>query len=273
MHGTLRTTLLTGAIATFLGAGSLCAAPPAPLINPVGTQQGPAGDAQADQILQQLDQIGHNLHEFSAKLKLTETDNALGDVKVRSGNVYFQRKPDGSARIHVVFDLRIDEERKRAYRERVEYLLDGPWLIDRNYVTSNEVKRQVLKPGQKMDLFKLGEGPFPLPIGQDPKEVHKEFDVKSVAPAKTDPPHTAHLQLVPHPGTSLARKFESIDVWVDQKTHMPVRVDTAEKQTTRSTELKDIVVNPPGGLPESDFKLPDIDPQKWNRSVESLPQE
>ena len=54
-----------------------------------------------------------------------------------------------------------------------------------------------------------------------------------------------------------------------------MRVDTVEKQTqtTRSNELKDITVNPPGGLPESDFELQNIDTQKWNRSVESLPQE
>jgi outer membrane lipoprotein-sorting protein len=246
----------------------------APLINPVGAAADKgASNGGIDGVLQQLEGAGKNLKDFSAKLKLTETDNALGTSTVRVGNVWFKKNADGSARIHVLFNMRIDPETHRGYpNDKVEYLLDGPTLIDRNYQTKNEVKRQVLKPGQKMDLFKLGEGPFPLPIGQDPKDVHQQFDVKQIAPDKDDPANTIHLELTPKPGTELARKFHSLDVWVDSQSHMPVRVDTtdAKQQTTRSTELKDIVVNPPGGLPDADFKLPNIDNENWNRHVESL---
>ena len=262
--------LASGIVSLLIAAGTLQAEPAPPLINPVG--QPAANDGSIDAVLGELNGVGKKLQQFSAKLKLTETDQGLGTSTVRTGNVYFQKTPDGGARIHVLFDQRIEEERKLAYKEKVEYLLDGPWLIDRNYKTRNEVKRQVLKPGQKMDLFKLGEGPFPLPIGQDPQDVHKVFDVKKIAPAKDDPANTVHLELTPKPDTDLARKFHSLDVWVDAKTHMPVRVDTLDpkQQTGRSTELNGIVVNPPGGLPDSDFQLPNIDDEKWNRHVESL---
>ena len=231
----------------------------------------PIDDPSIDPILQQLDQVGRSLKEFSAKIKLTETDNLGGDT-IRDGTAYFQKKPDGGARIHVIFNREIDPQAKLARMNKIEYLLDGPWLIDRNYRTKQEVKREVLKPGQKLNLFKLGEGPFPLPIGQRPADVHKAFEVRKVPPANDDPAHTTHLELIPRPGTDLARKFHSIDVWVDEKSHMPARVDTVDtkQQMTRSTELKDIVVNPPGGLPEGDFQLPNIDDQKWSRTVESL---
>ena len=230
-------------------------------------------DPAIDPILQQLDAVGKDLKNFSAKITLTETDNGVGTSTVRIGNVWFEKKPDGSARIHVLFNMRIDPATNRGYpNDKVEYLLDGPWLIDRNYQTKNEVKRQVLKPGQKMDLFKLGQGPFPLPIGQDPKDVHEQFDAKKLPPDKDDPANSTHLQLIPKPNSDLARQFHSLDVWVDKKTHMPTRVDTTDvkQQTTRSTELKDINVNPPGGLPDSDFQLTNIDNDKWNRHVESL---
>jgi outer membrane lipoprotein-sorting protein len=251
------------------------AEPAAPLINPVGPAQANPGTANAgvDAVLGQLSDVGKHLKDFSAKLKLTETDNTLGTETVRVGNVWFQKKPDGSARIHVLFNMRIDPATKTGYpKDKVEYLLDGPWLIDRNYQTQNEVKRQVLKTGQKMDLFKLGEGPFPLPIGQDPKDVHDLFDVKQIATAKDDPANPVHLELIPKPKTDLARKFHSLDVWVDPKTHMPARVDTTDvkQQTTRSTELNDIIVNPAGGLPDSNFQLINIDKENWNRHVESL---
>ena len=244
----------------------------APLINPIGANA-PA-DPAIDPILQQLDTVGKNLKDFTAKLTLTETDNGLGTSTIRVGTVWFEKKPDGSARIHVLFNMRIDPANNRGFpKDKVEYLLDGPWLIDRNYQTKNEVKRQVLKPGQKMDLFKLGDGAFPLPIGQNPQDVHQQFDVKKLPQAKDDPANSTHLSLAPKPKTDLARQFHSLDVWVDNKTHMPVRVDTTDvkQQTTRSTELKDTSINPAGGLPDSDFQLPNIDKEKdWNRHVESL---
>jgi outer membrane lipoprotein-sorting protein len=239
-----------------------------PLINPVGPN---AADPSIDPVLQQLNTVGKNLKEFTAKVTLTETDNTLGTSSQRVGNVWFAKKPDGSARIHVLFNMRIDPVAQRGYpNDKVEYLLDGPWLIDRNYQTKNEVKRQILKPGQKMDLFKLGQGPFPLPIGQDPKDVRDQFDVKKIPTDKDDPANTTHLLLIPKPDTDLAKQFHSLDVWVDNNSHMSVRVDTTDvkQQTTRSTELKDLSVNPAGGLPDSDFQLPNIDNDHWNRHVE-----
>jgi outer membrane lipoprotein-sorting protein len=229
-----------------------------------------AAEANVDQVLQQLDEVGKNLKEFSAKVKLTETDD-LGANLVHDGSVYFQRKSATDARIHVVFDKRTSNN--RIYNEKTEYLLDGRWLTDRNYRSHNEVKREVLQPGQKMNLYKLGEGPFPLPIGQSPADVHRESDVRLVPSAKDDPKNTVHVRLTPKPQTELARRFKTIDVWVDQGSHMPVRVDTDDKHGQRATtELTDIVLNPPAGLKEADFTLPAIDKAQWNSSVESLKQ-
>ena len=128
------------------------------------------------------------------------------------------------------------------------------------------VRQQVLKPGEKLDLLKLGEGPFPLPIGQKKEAVHEQFDVKKIAPSKDDPKDvaTVHVQLAPKPGTQFERKFETIDVWVDAKTHMPARIDTAQGETVRSTLLTNFKVNPEPPLRDADFTLPAIDKAKWD---------
>jgi hypothetical protein len=231
-----------------------------------------AADPNVDQVLEQLDQVGQQLKEFSAKVRLNETDS-LGSSVVHLGNVYFQRKPDGSARIHVVFDKRVSNGRKSD--EKTEYLLDGPVLTDRNYRSRNETIRDIaLKPGQKINLFKLGEGPFPLPIGQSPADVHRESDVLLIPAAKDDPKNTSHIRLTPKSRSDLGRRFKTVDVWVDQKTHMPVRVDTVDTKETQwaSTELTDIVFNPPGGLKDGDFQLPPIDRARWSSHVEQLKQ-
>ena len=234
---------------------------------PAAAQAVPA----VDPVLQQLDQVGKNLKEFTARVRLTESDT-LGKDIVHAGTIYYQKKADGNVRLHVVFDQRISNGVRSS--ERKEYLLDGPVLIDRTYRSKNETKTNVVKPGEKLDLFKLGKGPFPLPIGQDPAEVHRSFDVKAVAAAKDDPPgHPPHLQLTPKPGTDLARNFHTLDVFVDPKTNMPLRVDTVDTKQTRfnTTELQDVVLNPAAGLKDSDFQMPNIDGQPgWTRTVNEL---
>src|SRR6185295_13773023 len=96
----------------------------------------------------------------------------------------------------------------------------------RNYKKTTQVTRTVLQPGEKMNLLKLGEGPFPLPIGQKKEDVYRLFDVKQIAPNPKDPPDSIHLQLKPKPGTAFARRFGMIDVWVDRKTHFPAKIRT-----------------------------------------------
>jgi hypothetical protein len=141
--------------------------------------------------------------------------------------VLYQLVADGSARIRVTFDKK--QADGKISEEKVEYLLSGPDLIDRNYRTRTQTIHRVLKPGEKLDLFKLGEGPFPLPLGQSKQDVHLNFDVSKLPPASDDPKDSIHLKLAPKPGTRLARKFKSIDVWVDIKQNMPARIETLDR--------------------------------------------
>jgi hypothetical protein len=179
-----------------------------------------------------------------------------------------QRLPGGDARLRVVFNTKTVNDAKPV-NDKQEYALAGGWLVDRNYPDRKEVRRQVLRPGEKMDLLKLGEGPFPLPLGQDPAEVQRMFTVKKMPPKPTDPPGTIHAQLVPKPGTQFETKFASIDVWVDAASRFPVRIVTSDPNgtTVRTTELKEIKVN--AGLGDADFALPQIDEKSW--SMQSAP--
>lgn len=237
-------------------------APEAQHSNPI-----PAADAAVDDLLDALDRRGQDLKAFDAQVKLVEKDETTELSYERTGKVWFQKKLDGDARIRVLFDAKLDGKLKRD--EKIEYLLDKGWLADRDYQKRIEVRRQILRPGEKINLLKLGEGPFPLPIGQKKEEVKKQFDVKLVKPSKEDPKELAgmpHLLLKPVKGTQFARKFSALDVWVDMKTNMPRRIDTLDvkETTTRSTELTDVKVNPEPPLGDADFTLPKIDQSNWN---------
>ena len=230
-----------------------------------------ASAADVASTLKALQDLGPKLHDFSADIRNTTESDGLGNDVTHAGKVYFQRTADGTTRVHVIFDQRISGNRIQR-NEKTEYLLDGPKLIDRNYRSKTQTTSDILQPGQKMDLFKIGQGPFPLPIGQDPAAVTKEFDVKLIAPDKDDPAKSTHLKLTPKPDTRLEKKFNAIDIWVDDASHMPVRVDTQDKRNgVASTELSKIALNPPSGLKDSDFKLPDID-NTWNLNIQNYQQ-
>lgn len=271
--------ILAAAGAMLLTAGWAAGQAATPIINPTAPAaappagQAPAAaaaalpaDATVDQVLDALDQRGQTLRGFTAKVRLTETDEDLQQSSTRSGRAWYQKKgaAGDDARIRVLFETRYVEKTKSEQEEKIEYMLDGGWLTDRDYHKRIEVRRQVLRPGEKINLLKLGEGPFPLPIGQKKEEVKKLFAVTRVKPAKDDPAGTIHLVLTPVKGSQFAKKFKSIDVWVDAKTQFPVRIDTLDpkEKIGRSTELTDVKVNPE--MSDQDFTLTRIPPDQWN---------
>jgi outer membrane lipoprotein-sorting protein len=243
------------------------------LLAPLTTAEVPIlkPDSDLDTILDALDARGRDLKDFTADVAIHSTDARTGEDSAQIGKVTFQDKGDGASRIRVSFDTKETEAangQKTTQKQRLDYVLDGGWLTDRDYQKKLEVKRQVLKPGQKMNLLKLGEGPFPMPIGQSREDVKKLFTATKVPPAKDDPADTAHVKLVPFPNTQFARRFKQIDVYVDTKTNMPRRIDTIERSgnQTKSTDLTNVKIN--AGVKDEDFALENIDNAGWNRREE-----
>jgi len=133
-------------------------------------------------------------------------------------------------------------------------------LDDRDYTKNHETIDHVLRPGQKLNLFKLGDGPFPLPLGQDKADVLKQFDAVKIAPTSDDPAQTVHLQLTPKAGSQFASRYKTIDIWVDMITGMPRRIQTDDinQTTTQTTDLTNVKIN--GGVTDKDFILPPMPP-------------
>jgi outer membrane lipoprotein-sorting protein len=223
-----------------------------------------------DQILDALDARGQNLADFSASVKLADENDATGDATISSGKLLFQRTPDGDTRIRIAFDKKQLDE--KVFDQNHTYTLDAGWLTERDYDQRREIRQQVLKPGEKLDLFKLGKGPFPLPIGQKKEDVENIFDVTKVDPAKDDPPSSVHLRLTPKSGTQYAHDFSTVDVWVDLTTAMPVRIQTldANQTTVKTTDFSSVKLN--AGLSDADFHEPPL-PSGWDEVTEPYDQQ
>ncbi len=215
-----------------------------------------------DEVLDALDARGRSLQDFSAVVRLTDTDSMSGDSTINIGKVILQRKGEDDARIRIVFTEK-QVGNKILPPVDHEYTLDNGQLIERDYQSKHETRQQILKPGQKLDLFKLGQGPFPLPLGQKKEDVLQIFGVQKIDPAKDDPPGTVHLQLTPKPGTPFARQFKTIDIWVETASDMPRRIQTEDvaEVTTKTTDLTNIKIN--GGASDRDFAEPPL-PDGWD---------
>src|SRR5882672_10422431 len=230
-------------------------------LNPASTRE---------DILDALNARGQGLKDFTADVSMAETDALNGETTTLMGKVWYQAKGDGDARMRIVFDKKLFGDKPQA-GAKVEYSLDKGWLTDRDYKRKVEIRREVLKPGQKLNLLKLGEGPFPLPIGQPREEVLKMFEVKKIESKQGDPEGTVHLELAPKPNTEFARKFKKIDAWVETKTSFPRRIATLDKSEaeTRTTDLTNIQVN--FGLKDDAFVQEKIG-EGWTQKSEQMDQ-
>jgi outer membrane lipoprotein-sorting protein len=264
----MRNALIASVLSVSFLAGCADAQPVSPA-GPAPTTPAPdakpalPADASVDQVLDALNDRGKDLSSFEGDVTLAETLAANGATTTHEGKVWYQVRPGDQGRIRVSFTMTTDPDGHRV-KDRIEYILDNGTLIERNYSKKTQVTRPVIKPGEKINLLKLGEGPFPLPIGQDKNEVHKQFEVKKIDASKDDPSNIIHIQLSPLPGTRFARQFKTIDVWVDRNTHFPVRVDTMDsaETTERTTQLLNVKVNPQ--LTDKEFTLENIPAHGWN---------
>ncbi len=232
---------------------------------------GPLSDrSTADDVLGLMQDRGKDLRSFTADLTQTVQDLGQGNVMVYGGKVIFQAFPNGDARIHLGLDTK-RVGNGPVVAEKKEYQIENGWVTDRDYRMKSENRRQLVPAGQKVDLFQLGKGTFPLPIGQDKAEVLKLFDVQKVPADKADPPGTIHLQLTPKKGTSFARQFTTVDFWVDTAQRMPVRIETVDAQGVmdQTNDLTNVKVNPP---PQpGDFVLQAV-PPTWTTDTKPLAQ-
>jgi|GEM_PF-796436 len=216
-------------------------------------------DSTLDEVLTALWQRGETLSSLSAKVELKELDPAIGKETYRLGTLALDRK-DGATRILVNFTESGNERRSK--EEHNVYLLAGESLIERNYETRKEITHQIKEMGDDTDILKLGQGPFPLPIGQHPDEVRDQFEVALVSDPDLHPDKVG-IELRPKPETRLANKIHVIVAWIDPSNQMPVIIETTDANETKTTtsSLTEVKINE--GVDDSTFALEPIDESNW----------
>lgn len=246
------------------------AAPPAvpapPAVAPAAADA-PAVTPKVDELLTRLETAAADLRDFSAGIAYERFDALLDETERRFGRLVLEGQ--GKERtLALLFDEFIDGS-GRADRSRDHWLFIDGWLIDINEKARTVVERQVAPPDATFDPLKLGEGPFPIPLGQPKAEVLKRFRVedleRSDAPLLKSLPPCRGLRLVPREGTDFARETAAVEVWYEPETLSPLGLVIREVNgDTVAVRLVKPARN--AGLSDADRALlvkPAVDPTQW----------
>ncbi|MHC5024913.1 MAG: LolA family protein [Planctomycetota bacterium] len=231
----------------------------------------------AVELLDELERNDEGLTGFRAKITYQTFDALLGRKETRTGEIiYHVDLADGRRRFASLFESVVIGPRKR--NQQRQYVFDGRWLAEIDYDNKQFIKREVVAPGQEINPLKLGEGPFPLPIGQPREEVLRRFDAQLIERPKEGPlsrlaDDVRGLRLTPRPGTREAEQFQSVDLFFDRETLLPVGSHVVEppkdgESDTSIVLLRELERNPVLLEAELDtLRIVDPDPAEWRIDV------
>lgn len=233
----------------------------------------PASDdvlrARIDRILTQLEERSDGLKDIRCKVVLVEDDRINLSERTKWGSILF-RIVEPNPQFLIAFDRTATDG---VLGKKEWYLFDGRWLFQAVERIQQVTKQEIVRPGDRIDLFDLERTPFPLPFGQKKEKILRNFNVTLVAPSPGDPPETDHLVCIPKTDSRLAERYDKLEFFVRRDIHLPSRVivtrnDGLEINTADFPDLSHGSINT--GVTAKDFKHPRAW-KKYEVVVEELP--
>jgi len=248
-------------------------APPSTPVEAPATLPLAAPEPAIVELLTRLERASDDLQQFQAVVAYEKYDELTGGAELQFGRLLYVREA-GATRLGVLFNEYVDAAGRSDTLEQWYVFADG-WLCEIDRTRKQFIKRQIVPPGKTFDPLKLGEGPFPLPVGQRKDEVLARFEVSAAPPPEArllkalDMAAVSALRLVPKSGTPAAEEFVRVDLYYDTATMLPVGVVAVDPVGNRKTvRLSKLVRN--GGLSSEDRTLLSVetpDPAMWTVDV------
>jgi len=208
------------------------------------TAPAPTAGAAEMKILRELEAAGDKHRTIKADLDYQIVNPMLGDSERRTGWVAYSKGDDKApTRFRVSFEtLKLGAGAKT--REKVDYAFDGQWLTVAKHKIKSITLYQLAAEGQKVEALRIGKGPFPLPFGQSASEMVKYFKPTTRPPVESDPKGTIYLRLVTRPEHVRDLPVTRMDMWIDAKTRLPVKLKSRDKnRNTTTVTFKKIQTN------------------------------
>lgn len=232
-----------------------------------------SGDPAVDAVLDRLEQRGDKLHSLTSRLRADFVDVVAQDEQSKIGRIWFRRdKPN--PKFKVVYDKTLFDGFETD--DRHEYAFDGQTLTELHHKSRTGRERPIVREGEKVDPFRIGKGPFPLPFGQKKADILEHFVVTPVRRSAKDPPRTDHLKLIPRKGSDMAEQYLELHFYISKKIDLPIRI-VAHQRRPGSKEVDEIVtvnfldlkVNPE--VTDGALAVPRPKGKDWSFTREPLP--
>ncbi len=223
-------------------------------------------------LLDRLERAGEGLRDFSADITYFLWDAMLERREIRSGEILYDVRPDdGGRRFAILVTSVIVGNRKDNQNKR--YIFDGSWFVEIDHDNRMFTKRQIVAPGERFDPLKLGEGPFPLPVGQRREDVLARFEASLLDGTEHEVlarflagKPVEGLKLVPLPSTPQAKEIAEVEIFYDAATLLPLGIVLTETHGDRKTVmLRQLERNQ--GIDESKLSIEEPDPAQWQIDV------
>ncbi|MCK4871810.1 MAG: hypothetical protein KAS72_03700 [Phycisphaerales bacterium] len=195
----------------------------------------------ADDLLLALETADNALDDLTAQMMYVKSDALIGEDEVRVGTLHFRSLPverdDADAPADDVRRLRqfaihfttlYVGDRQEA--DRRDFVFDGQWLLERQHDQRQVFKREVVPPGETFDPLAIGQGPFPIPIGQRRDDILRIYRAELIPPG--DEPweqHTHHLRLHRRADAEDDLHVVRVDLWYTRADLLPYRVDAVDE--------------------------------------------
>lgn len=237
-----------------------------------------ADTSGAAEILAQFEAAGRAVQTIHCGVLYTTKDALNETDTTKLGSILFKRaKPNPM--FLITFTQTISDDIRFPANEW--WLFRDRWLWEAKAKSETTIKRELLAPGEQLNLFNLDESPVPMPFGQTRDEVLDRFNVRLMPPQLGDPENTDHLYCVPRAGGRLARDYRRLEYYLARDTHLPVRIVAEDANQTKVTiaQFRDLstdgeVAKTPlsaksinQDIPDSAFRLPDAT-RNFHESVE-----
>lgn len=220
-----------------VGAPAQPAARPAPQPReeaPVAPAQAPE-IATAQDLLLALEHADADLTTLTADIVWVQTFALAGDTQIREGRLAYSSAAGQEGQPpRRAFAIRFERKEvgdRIPTPEQIDYIFDGEWFLEKIHADRQAFRRQVVAPGRIADPLRIGEGPFPIPVGQRAQEITDRFAASLVDPlADLDPrlmpfidtdPGAYCLELVPHPELMEDNTWRRIRIWYERGTLQP----------------------------------------------------
>ena len=231
----------------------------------------------ADDLLVALETADADLESLTTDVRWAQFFALAGDMQVRTGTIAYRATPTGEGQPpRRAFAITFTEKwvgDRIAPAERIDYIFDGEWFLERIWADHQAFKRQVVPPGRIADPLRIGEGPFPIPVGQRREEILSRFEAELVDPIENIDDRlvsfveagdgTWCLSLTPHPHLVEDTTWRQIRVWYSKADLTPILAWTINAAEDESY-IQLINVERGAAVDDAAFRTSVEDDEQWD---------